>query len=243
MYKLVSCGVNVGPGASRLRYAQKDAQDVYTLFTGSTGPINPRDASCLLGPAATRASVLTTLRNLAHTPMTAFIFYFSGHGNDQGLLTSDGLLPFAKLVPALQNIDAAYTMIILDACCAASYLAYTEYPEISVGGWNTATQEAWLETLARATPGSRLIFSTGPNRDAAEDLVRENGQFTAAYLSALSQAKGDIVHEGYSWVSDQRAFDSACYIMRKHFGSNQQPIARQLSGNLPLILSTAGYAP
>lgn len=199
-------------------------------FSARTG------AARLLGGNATRANVYSGLQAMRQRGPDYFVFYFSGHGNDDGIALSDGLLHFRHLVPLIQAIDAPFSLVVLDACSAASYLDYVQRTS-AVEGWGAPAQFAWLDAVAGSSPGCRLMFSTGASRSAAEGAGTANGHFTDAFLSAIRGVQGDISAHGYRWISDSRAFEATRKIMFERHGLEQRPVAKKLTGDFPLILS------
>jgi hypothetical protein len=236
IYRIVSCGVNEGPGAEKLSFAEKDAEDVKRFFSSALGPVDESDVSVLLGSRAKVLDVRLALIGMALDTPTFAVFYFSGHGNEQGLLCADGLFPYADLVSDLRCIKASKSIVILDVCRAASYLDFLKEARERPSG---RLALGWFEALAHATPGSRLIFSAARDRNSGEGGLVRNGHFTWALLEALRTSPADISRSGHFWVSDQRAFSTARRLMIKKFGTKQEPVERGLTGDLPLALSQA----
>lgn len=207
------------------------------FFSGALGPVDESDVVTLLGPTATILGVRSALMGIALDAPTYAVFYFSGHGNEVGLLCADGLLPYAQLVADLRAVNAPKSVVILDVCHAASYLDFLKEAHITRPAGQLAL--SWLDVLAHATPGSRLIFSAARDRNAGEGGKVTNGHFTWALLQALHGAPGDIARGTGRWVSDQRAFSIARQLVIEHFGILQQPIERGLTGDFPLAISQA----
>lgn len=232
MYYLIAVGVNETPGAPQLSFAEKDAGDVYKAFVGGQGPVEVENAVLLLGNDASKESVWLALVAAQVKQPTHFLFYFSGHGNEQGLAVRNGLFPFEWLHRALRRLGASWSMIILDACRAGSFAAFVKEGRIALG----ATQDmSWYEALAHATPGTRLVFSTGARRSAGENQHLQNGSFTHALLQGMRYARPDIQVGSAAYVSDQRAFSYARWHMRQIQGVRQVPEEMGLTGDFPML--------
>ncbi|HSC86231.1 MAG TPA: hypothetical protein VLC09_03135, partial [Polyangiaceae bacterium] len=132
-----------------------------------------------------------------------------------------------------------FTTVILDVCFAASYLGFLREARLGGLGSPPNLQLEWLRALATATPGTRLIFSTGADRLSGESPQHRNGYFTSAFLTALTRSRGDIQTEEGTWVSDQRAFAVTRRVLRDLTNGKQVPVERGLTGDFPLALSQA----
>ncbi|HEU4406776.1 MAG TPA: caspase family protein [Polyangiaceae bacterium] len=241
MYQVIACGVNQGPSGHSLRFAEKDARDVATFFRSSLGPPASEEQVVLLeGSAATRRRIELHILSAGLIQSAEYlVFYFSGHGNTDGVLAADGVLLYDDIIQALQSAKVRFTTVVLDVCSAASYLGFLK--EASVGGFGapSSLELQWLQALAAATPGNRLIFSTGATKVSRESSKHSNGLFTSAFLTALKRCRGDIDMEGASWISDQRAFFATKALLGQMTGGRQIPVERGLTGDFPLAISQA----
>lgn len=232
MFHLVSIGVNDAPNAGPLNFAEKDAQDVYEAFTGGEGPVRSANARLLQGDDATLRIVRRELNKISRARPRFFVFYFSGHGSPNSLALSDEGFRFSELYNAIEKIRAERTIVILDSCHAAGYAKYTPGGPIRLGGIPT---RSWLDLLAEATPGTRLMFAVGEDRLSSENGAIQNGVFTHALLRGLRHATPDLTHEGESYVSERRAFFYALRHIRDIQRDDQVPQARGLVGDFPLF--------
>lgn len=243
MYRVIACGVNQGPSAKPLQFAEKDAADFAAFFRGALGPpVSDEQVVLLQGSAASARSIELAIigAGLLSDATTYLVFYFSGHGGRDGVLTSTGILPYESIIQALRLASIPFTTVILDVCFAASYLGFLKEARVGGLGMPPDLQLQWLHALASATPGTRLIFSTGADRTSGESTQLANGVFTNAFLTALKRCRGDLVlGEGVSWVSDQRAFAAARHLLVTRTAGKQVPVERGLTGDFPLALSQA----
>lgn len=237
-YRLLACGVNAGPGAPSLRFAEKDAADVFRHFTSGFGPLRDGDGSLLLGRNATFAAFDGELARLETSTPDFLIVYVSTHGNDRGVLLTDRIYLHERLAQRLRRIGTPSSVVILDTCSAGSFADATT----KVGGLLEGILDAaWRKALANATPGNRLIVSTGRGRRAGEGGMVQNGHFTYAFLKALRTTRGDIRHGDTSWISDMKAFSHAKQIMRDRLKTSQLPLAEGLTGDFPFVLSQSEH--
>lgn len=248
MYYVLSIGVNYGPGADLLSFAEKDAIDVFRVFSGALGP--PRvGGRCFLGARATRAEVLAALDALAWQQPEYLLLYFSGHGSEEGILLADGLLYYDELARYVRLIRARAIMTILDTCHAAAYGRFVSRAEVAgLGGIDDDL--TWLRVLSEAHPGMRMLFATSADTLSRESPDAKNGLFTAALLHAFHHAEADLPAGSPKLISDLQAFVSACDFMQEQQTKKskrpesdlvplhiQQPQSLGHLGNFPLVRS------
>jgi len=225
----VCAGVDQTPGARTLRFAEKDASDVFQMLVGDEGPVGLAEARCLRG--ASMAGLEVALAEALVAAPRYFILYFSGHGSEDGLACSDGLFHFAKLARWLKLIGAEKSLCVLDTCHSASFNRFMKIA--GEPGFAGVPTVSWFELLASATPGIRLAFSTGADRLSVESPAYQNGVFTHFFLRGLRKARPDLRASGDSFVSDRRAFDYARWAVRERH-PDQTPEQYGLDGTLPL---------
>ncbi|WP_437982671.1 caspase family protein [Sorangium sp. So ce117] len=229
MYYVLSIGVNYGPGADLLRFAEKDAIDIFRVLSGALGP--PRvGGKCLLGARATRAEMIAALNALAWQPPEHLLLYFSGHGSEEGILLADGLLHYDELADYVRIIRARAMMTILDTCHAAAYGRFVSPADVAgLGGIDEDL--TWLRVLSEAHPGMRMLFATSAETLSRESPNAKNGFFTAALLHAFHHAEADLPAGSPKLISDLQAFVNACAFMQEQQTKNWK---RPGSGIVPL---------
>lgn len=233
-FKLISIGVNAAPGADVLHFAEQDASRIAEVFTSDLGPVARGAEKLLLGARANRATLTTALLECLLDRPDILMVFFSGHGNREGIALSDGLFQYQSLAAMVSLIAAPRSLQVLDVCHAASYGSYVSEARVKVAG---ALDESWIHVLRRATPGNRLMFSTGADRLSGEGGSIQGGHFTEAFLSALRREGGTLPPGMNSFVSDASAFELARRVMRSEFRLTQMPEARGLRGDFPLVKS------
>ena len=227
---LISSGVNNHPHSPALSFAEKDASDIYQALTGGKGSFSQGQSKILLGSNSTVGNMYQSLRQAAIQQPDHFLFFFSGHGNKEGLGLSDGTFSFWDLHNFLRNINAKNTLVILDVCHAGSFLL--KEGQIRIGA---PISHTWMDVLANATPSTRLFFSCGSDRSSSENNEMLNGCFTGALLEGMKHASPTL--ESNRIVSDTAAFYYAknhiLYVQKR----NQIPECKGLTGDFPLQLS------
>ncbi|MFO0581316.1 MAG: caspase family protein [Anaeromyxobacter sp.] len=110
-----------GPGAVRLRYAERDARRIHGILT-EVGGVRPEDARLLLSagaPAFRRALAELSAaagRASAAGERTVLVVYYSGHARDGALRLGTGALPLDELREALASSPADVRIGLLDSC-------------------------------------------------------------------------------------------------------------------------------
>lgn len=235
MYQVIACGVNQTDGNTTLSYAEKDAKEFAALMQSDLGPRGPKAIKLLQGTSASSTDLMAAFVEAADANVDQLVFYFSGHANDTEFALSDGGFPYADLAYLIKAVRATHTFVILDVCSAAS--AATFFKEARVGG-TSGLRESWLAALARATPGTRLVFSTGPGGSSRESSTLKHGVFTHYLLAALREAYGNLVEGDTTYVSDWDACDHAARKMKAD-GALQAPVCLYLTGDFPMTVSQA----
>jgi uncharacterized caspase-like protein len=110
-----------GPGAIRLRYAERDARRIHAILT-RVGGVRPEDARLLHTTGA--SAFLSALAELsaraeaarAQGVSTVLLVYYSGHAADGALRLGPERIPFEQLRLALERAPADVRIGLLDSC-------------------------------------------------------------------------------------------------------------------------------
>jgi hypothetical protein len=232
---LVAAGQGQGlPGEPALKYADTDAERVRDVFT-ALGGVRPENAIVVVGATATtltaaidRARAMAAARR---PDEVVFIFYFSGHGDREGLHLGGAAMSIADLSARIASVGAVLRVIVTDACRTTRAKGISAEPAfaITLGGGGVASGMVWLHASA--------------DGEAAQESDELGGAvFSHYWLNALRGAgdsDGDqrvTLSESYSFAYNQTLFRSA-----RGLGIVQRPSADfDLRQAAPVILTRMG---
>ena len=229
---LVAVGQKNGlPAEQPLRYADRDAVRVRDVLVG-LGGVRAEDAFVLTG--ATRAQLFAALdrakaRAAQRKPEdVTLVFYFSGHGDREGLHLEGERVPLADLQAKLAEVPAALRLSVTDACRTTREKGFAADEPFAVHATDTAqaTGQVWLHAS-----------SDGEAAQESDEL--QGAIFTHTWLNGLrgaADANGDArvtLDESFAFAHSQTLIRSA-----KSSGVLQKPEAvvtlRELA---PLVLT------
>jgi uncharacterized caspase-like protein len=128
-------GVNDYTWQTDLKYATKDAMLFYSTLQQSNPNMDVEWNIILDADASIDNLVAHFVRYIENVKADdTFIFYFSGHGTEEGIYVSDGYnksghFPYDLLKTAIKYIPARDKLIFMDACNSASIIkkSITQY--------------------------------------------------------------------------------------------------------------------
>lgn len=122
---LVAVGINRYQATTSLHVSEKDALDFSSLIKS----FDKTHVTTLTGRYATRKNVANIVaREFAKAkPEDAVIFYFSGHGNDGGMMAYDSpsgrtkdMIQYRDIARLMKRSPAKRKLIIVDSCLSGS---------------------------------------------------------------------------------------------------------------------------
>lgn len=200
-----------------------NARAIADLFAGGLGP-SRAFVECLAGPHVTVSAVSAALAAAVDRAATNLVVYFSGHGSSGGLRVSDDTIGADVLGRHLMDARAHAVLLILDLAIGADL--------------DQALLPDWLRTLATNRAGLRVAVARATRIGAGaegEGLAR----FTAALISALESASGDIRVDRRSFISDKLAMEQTRKLLDERWGLANFPIELGEFGDVPLTRSQA----
>lgn len=187
-----------------LRYAQTDAALIGKAL-GELGGVASRDRVVLSDPdPATLERAFVELANAAKAAEAAgervqFVFYYSGHSDESGLLLGGVGFDYKRLRKRIDEVPADVRIGILDSCSSGAFTRYK-------GG---RKQAGFLSGSAAEVRGHAYLTSSSAD-EAAQESDRIGGSFFTHYLvtglRGAADADGDrrvTLDEAYRFAFDE----------------------------------------
>lgn len=194
---------------------------MHALFSGGLGP--PRAfVECVAGPRTEPVHVINALETIATRSAPNVVVFFSGKCSVAGLHLASGVVEPAPLQSALTAMAARNILLILDLDIGA---------EVDAG-----LSPDWLRRLVAHRAGVRAAVCRATRIGSGVD-GEGLGRFTAAMISALDSAPGDLRFELEKFISDKTALERASAILNERWGMTNLPIILGEVGGLPLTRS------
>ena len=165
-----------GSEREQLRYAETDAALVGKAL-GDLGGVASRDQLVLSDPTpATLERAFVELAKLAAAAEAAgeqvqFVFYYSGHSDESGLLLAGVNFDYKRLRKLIDQVPADVRIGILDSCSSGAFTRYK-------GG---KKQEGFLAGGAAEVRGHAYLTSSSAD-EAAQESDRIGGSFFTHFL-------------------------------------------------------------
>lgn len=182
-YALV-IGSNQGDAqTSPLRWAQEDSLRMKRLLT-EVGGVSPERVFRLTEPS--REMLLKQLRVLREklaredASKVEFIFYYSGHANERGLMLGKEGWGYDELREAMEGLPARFGLVIVDACASGSLVR-------GKGGRRVAS----LPIGGEAVRG-RVYLTAAAAHEQAQESDRLRGAIFTHYLLSGMRGAADV---------------------------------------------------
>jgi hypothetical protein len=229
-------GANQGGAAQQpLLYAQKDALKMQQVMQ-EVGGVTAADRILLLDP--TPDDVAAALAALASrvaastgpdSRRTEFLFYYSGHSDEEGLLLGDRSLSYRALRDGLQTVGADVRIAILDSCSSGAFARLK-------GGVQRAP---FLGQDGSQMKGHAFLTSSSENEASQESDTLQGSFFTHFLVSGL-RGGADRAGDGLITLDEayEYAFQNTLARTESTRAGPQHPSYEiQLSGTGNLVLS------
>lgn len=224
-----------GPTQQNLLYAQKDALKVQQVMQ-EVGGVTAADRILLLDP--TPEEVKDALTALAgrlgsvsgvENRRTEFLFYYSGHSDEEGLILGDRSLSYKALRDGLQIVPADVRIAILDSCSSGAFARVK-------GGVQRAP---FLDQDSSQMKGHAFLTSSSEN-EASQESDTLQGSFFTHYLVSGLRGGADRIGDGLITLNEayEYAFQNTLSRTESTRAGPQHPSYEiQLSGTGNLVLS------
>lgn len=234
----IFAGHNLGQGREPLRFAERDARRVAGIFR-ELGGMDPANVRVLAAPG--RAAMDSAFRELEARARAlpegadaVFLLYFSGHGDERGLLLGREELPLDELKARFDAFPAKLRIGMFDACQSGAITRIK-------GG---RLIEPFVHRKGMNGEGNIYITSSGGDENSQEADHLEASFFThhlASGLRGAADASGDrkvTVMEAYNY-----AFNHTVAETGGTRGGTQHPNARfRMDVEGDIVLTDVGAA-
>jgi len=228
-------GANDGGGTRvTLRYALDDARSLAQVME-EIGGIDPADRSILVDPDGITISrqfdVFRAMIDSAHrnAKRVEFVFYYSGHSDETGLLLGDEVYEYRRLRGDLEDIEADVRIAILDSCSSGAFTRLK-------GG---TRRSPFLVDDSADMKGHAYLTSSSAD-EASQESDRIGASFFTHYMVAGLRGAADTTNDRQITLNElyQYAFAETLYRTENTHGGPQHPSYEiQLSGTGDLVLT------
>ena len=193
-----------GPGRLELRYAGTDARSLARVLVELGGLeradevvlLEPSEDELLAGFARAQARVQAAR---AAGERVQFIFYYSGHADERGLLLGARRVDYPRLRGLIHGVPAQVRLGLLDSCSSGAFVR-------SKGG----RMRPPLATSADASVEGHAFLTSSSAEEAAQESDRIGGSFFTHYLISGLRGAADVnrdrritLNEAYRFAFDE----------------------------------------
>jgi len=193
-----------GEGRTELLYAGSDAENIRKTMK-EVGGINDKNSIMLVNPSEddinSAISDITDLirRNKKDSSRTEFIFYYSGHSDEDSLLLGTEHYSYSNLKSAITDIPSDIHVVILDSCYSGNFIR-------TKGGQK---KKPFLMDDSSVVKGHAYLSSSSETEYSQESDEIEASYFTNAVVTGLrgaADSSGDkkvSLNELYSYAFNE----------------------------------------
>jgi hypothetical protein len=228
-------GSNQGGGVRiPLQYATSDAKSFSQVML-EMGGLSWNDSVILLNPSYTEFSQgMRKIRNLvvageAFNERREFIFYYSGHSDEEGLLLGQNRYSYKKLRADITDIPADVHIAIVDSCSSGALTR-------SKGG---VRKPAFLIDASNITEGHAFLTSSSAD-EAAQESDRIQASFFTHYLVSGLRGAADSTSDGRVTLNEayHYAFNETLASTEKtRYGAQHPTYDISLTGTGDIVLT------
>lgn len=190
-----------GKSRERLLYAGSDALSFKNAMS-EIGGVTDSNCKVLIDP--TKDNIDKALKEIStaitsksgQTKRSEFIFYYSGHSDENSLLLGDSKYDYSKLKSAITEVPSDIHVVILDSCYSGNFIR-------TKGGQK---RKPFLIDDSSVVTGHAYLSSSSDNESSQESDEIESSYFTNAMITGLRGAadtSGDnkvTLNELYSYA-------------------------------------------
>lgn len=217
-----------------LRFANTDAQAVSSVLR-NLGGVGSGDLESLYDPSPEQ--LMEAIDRMSKRIREArsggqhvqFVFYYSGHSDEQGLLLSGELVGYKELRKRVQAVPADVRIAVLDSCASGAFTR-------TKGGTKRAP---FLVSPAAEVKGHAFLTSSSMD-EAAQESDRVGGSFFTHYFTTGLRGAADVDGDRLITLSEayQFAFDETLARTEATRGGAQHAAYDiQLAGSGDLVMT------
>ena len=225
---------NGGTERVELAYAGTDARSMADVLF-EMGGVEKADTIVLNNPETREVlNAFKTMKSLLadsadQTRRTEFIFYYSGHSDEHGLLLKGEILPYKELKDNIQDIDADVHIAILDSCASGAFTRLK-------GGQR---QSPFMLDESVDTRGHAFLTSSSED-EAAQESDSIEASFFTYYLVAALRGAADVTMDGKVTLNEAYSYAAEETLARTEqtlAGAQHASYDFQLAGSGDLVLT------
>jgi len=228
-------GVNSGgPERELLRYAATDARS-FAAVMEQLGGVHPDDKSLLLNPnrnvlqAAFSEMAAKISKAKKRDERIEFLFYFSGHSDEVGLLLDTEKLSYREARASINQLPADVRIAVLDSCASGAFTRLK-------GGKH---RQPFLYDASTSVKGHAFLTSSSQD-ETAQESDRIRASFFTHYLVSGLRGAADLSGDGRVTLNEayRFAFDETLAQTESSKGGAQHPAYDiQLQGTGDLVMT------
>lgn len=199
-FALVVGANNGGKDRTELRYAVSDASSFIKVMY-KMGGVMPGDGMIIIEPK--RNDFLTAINKFnekldsakKHSGRIEFIFYYSGHSDEEGILLSGEKMYYKEIKQYINNVPAEVKIAILDSCSSGAFARLK-------GGKKHAP---FLIDSSYNMKGYAFMTSSSSD-EASQESDKIKGSFFTHYLVSGLRGAADLSQDGRITLSEAYQF-------------------------------------
>jgi hypothetical protein len=225
-------GINEASGKGTLRYATTDALSMARVME-ELGGIQKGNSHVKIGPS--RASLFSEFESirkkirLRRMKRVEFLFYYSGHSDESGLLLGSERVDYSVLRDRVRGLNADVTVIVLDSCASGHFTRLK-------GGVKVPP---FLTDGTSKLKGYVALTSSSLN-EVAQESDRIRGSYFTHFLISGMRGAADVLPNRQITLSEayQYAYHETLFRTEQSVGGAQHPsYSIQLSGSGELVMT------
>jgi len=233
-YGLIIGANEGGPDRTKLQYATKDAES-FNRVMQEMGGLSPGNNILLLNPDVTRIEhSFTAIKRLIvnqqkSTMRQEFIFYYSGHSDEEGLLLGEQKLSYKRLRSLIATMPSDVRIAVIDSCASGVFIR-------AKGGVKKAP---FMVDSSTEMKGYAFLTSSSET-EAAQESDKIKASFFTHYLISGLRGAADVTQDGVVTLNEAYHYtfkETLARTEKTQHGPQHPSYDIQLSGTGDLVLT------